>query len=56
MEAMKSMVRAKTGLLLDPLLSPPPKITWISGSMFSGAREKAAEQGKLAFGTVDSAG
>jgi glycerol kinase len=41
----------KTGLLLDPYFSGT-KITWILDHV-EGARAKA-EQGKLAFGTVDS--
>ncbi len=41
----------KTGLLLDPYFSAS-KITWLLDNV-SGARE-AANQGRLAFGTVDS--
>jgi glycerol kinase len=41
----------KTGLLLDPYFSGT-KIAWILNNV-DGARKKA-EQGKLAFGTVDS--
>lgn len=44
-------VRKKTGLLLDPYFSAT-KIKWILDNI-DGAREKA-NQGKLAFGTVDS--
>lgn len=44
-------VRAKTGLLLDPYFSAT-KIKWILDNV-EGARERA-EQGDLAFGTVDS--
>ncbi len=48
---VEGMVRAKTGLLLDPYFSAT-KIAWILENV-PGAREKA-EAGKLAFGTVDS--
>lgn len=44
-------VRQKTGLLLDPYFSAT-KIAWILDNV-PGARQQA-EQGKLAFGTVDS--
>jgi glycerol kinase len=44
-------ISAKTGLLLDPYFSAS-KIAWLLEHV-SGARA-AAEQGKLAFGTVDS--
>ncbi|MFA7691558.1 MAG: glycerol kinase GlpK [Candidatus Hydrogenedentales bacterium] len=44
-------VQEKTGLLLDPYFSGT-KIKWILDHV-PGAREKA-EEGKLAFGTVDS--
>ncbi len=44
-------VRAKTGLLLDPYFSST-KIAWILDNV-EGARQLANE-GKLAFGTVDS--
>lgn len=47
----EEMVRGKTGLLLDPYFSAT-KIKWILDNV-EGAREKA-EEGKLAFGTVDS--
>jgi glycerol kinase len=47
----EDMVRNKTGLLIDPYFSGT-KITWILDHV-SGARARA-EQGKLAFGTVDS--
>jgi glycerol kinase len=47
----EDMVRAKTGLLLDPYFSAT-KIKWILDNV-QGAREKA-NAGKLAFGTVDS--
>lgn len=44
-------IRNKTGLLLDPYFSAT-KIVWILENV-SGARQMA-EQGKLAFGTIDS--
>ena len=44
-------IREKTGLMIDPYFSAT-KITWILDNV-EGARA-AAEQGKLAFGTVDS--
>jgi glycerol kinase len=44
-------VTARTGLLLDPYFSAT-KITWLLDNV-SGARA-AAEQGHLAFGTIDS--
>ncbi|GAB5379111.1 MAG: glycerol kinase GlpK [Aliiglaciecola sp.] len=44
-------VREKTGLLLDPYFSAS-KVAWILENVM-GAREKA-ENGELAFGTVDS--
>lgn len=44
-------LRSKTGLLLDPYFSAS-KVAWILDNV-DGAREKA-NQGKLAFGTVDS--
>lgn len=47
----EDMVRAKTGLLLDPYFSAS-KIAWILDNV-EGARAKA-EAGDLAFGTVDS--
>ena len=47
----EEMVRSKTGLLIDPYFSGS-KIAWILDHV-SGARARA-EQGKLAFGTVDS--
>ncbi len=50
-DGAESVVRAKTGLLLDPYFSAT-KIAWILENV-PGAREKA-EAGKLAFGTVDS--
>jgi len=50
-EGHEAMVTAKTGLLLDPYFSGT-KLAWILDNV-DGART-AAEQGKLAFGTVDS--
>ncbi len=44
-------IKAKTGLIIDAYFSGT-KIKWILDNV-SGAREKA-EQGKLAFGTIDS--
>ncbi|EHJ91533.1 glycerol kinase GlpK [Vreelandella boliviensis] len=45
------VVQAKTGLLIDPYFSAT-KLAWILDNV-EGARERA-EQGELAFGTVDS--
>lgn len=45
------IVQAKTGLLIDPYFSAT-KLAWILDNV-AGARERA-EQGDLAFGTVDS--
>jgi glycerol kinase len=47
----EDLIRNKTGLLIDPYFSGT-KIAWILDHV-SGARARA-EQGKLAFGTVDS--
>ena len=47
----EEMVRAKTGLVIDPYFSAT-KIKWILDNV-DGAR-KEAEAGKLRFGTVDS--
>ncbi|MEH3104609.1 MAG: glycerol kinase GlpK [Sphingomonas phyllosphaerae] len=47
----ESDVRAKTGLLLDPYFSAT-KLAWILDHV-DGARARA-EQGELAFGTIDS--
>lgn len=47
----EAVIRKKTGLLLDPYFSGT-KIAWILDHV-DGAR-KQAEQGKLAFGTVDT--
>ena len=46
----EAMVTAKTGLLLDPYFSAT-KVRWLLDNV-AGAREKA-NQGKLAFGTID---
>ena len=46
----EDMVRAKTGLVIDPYFSGT-KITWLLDNV-SGARE-AAMRGDLAFGTID---
>ncbi len=48
---LESTVRSKTGLLLDPYFSGT-KINWILDNV-EGARQRA-EQGELAFGTIDS--
>ena len=45
------MITTRTGLLVDPYLSAP-KLKWILDNV-DGARARA-EQGELAFGTVDS--
>lgn len=50
-EGLEPVFQAKTGLILDPYFSGT-KIKWILENV-EGAREKA-EQGILAFGTVDS--
>lgn len=50
-EGAEAMVRERTGLLIDPYFSAT-KIAWILDNV-PGARGRA-EQGKLAFGTVDS--
>src|SRR6201996_8856806 len=47
----EDLIRKKTGLLIDPYFSGT-KVAWILDNV-SGARARA-EQGKLAFGTVDS--
>jgi glycerol kinase len=49
-EGHEPAVRSKTGLLIDPYFSGT-KVAWILDNV-SGARARA-EQGKLAFGTVD---
>ena len=48
---LEDMIRHKTGLVIDPYFSAT-KIGWILDHT-KGARE-LAEQGKLAFGTIDS--
>ena len=50
-EGHEAQVRGKTGLLIDPYFSGT-KVAWILDNV-SGARARA-EQGRLAFGTVDS--
>lgn len=50
-EGAESAIRQKTGLILDPYFSAT-KIAWILENV-PGARQRA-EQGKLAFGTIDS--
>lgn len=50
-EGVEETIRQKTGLLLDPYFSAT-KIAWILDNV-EGARRRA-EQGRLAFGTVDS--
>lgn len=47
----ESLVRARTGLLLDPYFSGT-KVAWILDNV-EGARDRA-ERGELAFGTIDS--
>ena len=49
-QGLEETIQEKTGLLLDPYFSAS-KLAWILDSI-PGAREKA-EDGKLAFGTVD---
>ncbi|BDY03003.1 glycerol kinase GlpK [Ferrimonas sp. YFM] len=50
-QGLEATVKQKTGLVLDPYFSAT-KIRWILDQV-PGARERA-EQGKLAFGTIDS--
>jgi glycerol kinase len=50
-EEHEALVRARTGLLLDPYFSAT-KISWLLDNI-SGARSRA-ERGQLAFGTVDT--
>ncbi|WP_028109277.1 glycerol kinase GlpK [Ferrimonas futtsuensis] len=50
-QGLEAQVKEKTGLVLDPYFSAT-KIRWILDQV-PGARERA-EQGKLAFGTIDS--
>jgi glycerol kinase len=50
-EGAEALVRARTGLLLDPYFSAT-KIAWILDQV-PGARQRA-DRGALAFGTIDS--
>ena len=50
-EGAEGTIRSKTGLIVDPYFSGT-KISWLLDNI-PGARQQA-EQGKLAFGTVDS--
>ncbi len=50
-EGVEYLITTKTGLLIDPYFSAT-KIKWILDNV-EGARKKA-EEGKLAFGTIDS--
>ena len=50
-EGHEDIIKSKTGLVLDPYFSAT-KIKWILDNV-DGAREQA-EEGKLAFGTIDS--
>ncbi len=50
-DGLEGLIKAKTGLLLDPYFSAT-KLHWILENV-SGARERA-NNGELAFGTVDS--
>ena len=50
-EGIEPMIRARTGLLLDPYFSAT-KIAWLLDHV-PGARARA-ERGELAFGTIDS--
>ena len=50
-EGAEELVKAKTGLVIDPYFSGT-KITWLLDNI-PGARERA-ERGELAFGTVDT--
>ena len=50
-EGVESLVRAKTGLVIDPYFSGT-KIAWLLDEI-PGARARA-ERGELAFGTVDT--
>src|SRR5690606_17287162 len=49
-EGLEDLVRARTGLVIDPYFSGS-KLKWLLDNV-AGARE-AAERGELAFGTVD---
>lgn len=50
-DGMEAMIQNKTGLLIDPYFSAT-KLRWILENV-KGVRQRA-EQGELAFGTVDS--
>ena len=50
-EGAEDLVRARTGLILDPYFSGT-KIAWLLDNI-PGARERAA-RGELAFGTIDT--
>jgi glycerol kinase len=50
-EGAEDSIRRKTGLMIDPYFSAT-KIAWILNNVENARRR--AEQGKLAFGTVDS--
>ena len=50
-DGAEDMVRARTGLVLDPYFSGT-KLAWLLDNV-SGARDRA-ERGELAFGTIDS--
>lgn len=50
-DGLERLIQDKTGLLIDPYFSAT-KLRWILENV-AGARQRA-EQGKLAFGTVDS--
>jgi glycerol kinase len=50
-EGTEPLIRARTGLLLDPYFSAT-KLAWILDNV-AGARERA-DRGELAFGTIDS--
>lgn len=50
-EGVEELIRARTGLLLDPYFSAT-KLAWILDNAPSARKE--AERGRLAFGTIDS--
>ena len=50
-QGLEELVKAKTGLVLDPYFSGT-KVAWILDAV-AGARERA-ERGELAFGTIDT--
>ena len=50
-DGAEDLVRARTGLLIDPYFSAT-KIAWLLDNV-AGARDRA-ERGELAFGTIDS--